>query len=262
MKGIPSSDNPYKPNDPGEGVGLDRESEKYYDGVSTSGIINSIDNDVLYEINVVSNDYNINDVYDRRIYIDARYNTNYNISLYPETIAYFPFQKNFNSTNGLRPLNFLQSSKIIPIIKYYSVVQYEEVGAWHEGYQIQLRSSKTISPLPMNSIYVDPIEGLDANDGFTIATAVKTIAKALTLMYYTSVSDRRNNIIITNPLAIGENINIDKAFTVSIFASTYCYWRGAIRNLSPLNIQGIWLQNSELYAYSDLNLYYCTLDNT
>lgn len=256
-----SPDNPYKPNDPGAGFGIDGETQRYYYGVDISQIQNTVDNDTLYEINIVSNEYTKNDIYDRRIYIDARYNTNFNISLYPETVAYFPFQKDFNSTNGLAPLNFIQNSKIIPIIKYYSIIQFEEVGAWHDGYQIQLRT-RISSPSPSNSIYVDPINGIDSANGQTIASAVRTVQAAVDRIFYNSQNDRRNNIVILGAVSISENIEIDKPFTVGLFAETYCYWQGAIRNLTPLNIQGIWFRNSELYPFNDLNLYYTTLENT
>ena len=223
-------------NDVGTGEGI-RGSKQYYYGVDIDEIEDNENNEVLYEINIVDNDYQINDIYDRRIYIDARDNLNYNISLLPETLAYFPFKKDFNSTNGLTPLNFIKNSKIIPIIKNYSISQLEEVGAWHNGYQLGLRTQFSY-PGTSFSVFVDPIDGLDTNSGKSETLAFKTVKKAMTALYYNSTEDYVTNIIITKATNITENIEIDKPFTVSILAKTYCNWVGSIQNITKS--QFIW----------------------
>jgi len=62
VKGETAYDNPYKPNDIGSGTGI-RGSKKYFNGVEIEEIEDSINNDVLYEINIVDNNYQINDIY-------------------------------------------------------------------------------------------------------------------------------------------------------------------------------------------------------
>ena len=260
VKGESNADNPYKPNDIGTGSGI-RGSKKYYYSVDIDEIQDNENNDVLYEINIVDNNYQINDIYDRRIYIDARDNLNYNISLLPETLAYFPFKKDFNSTNGLTPLNFIQNSKIIPIIKNYSIVQLEEVGAYHDGYQFGLRTQFSY-PGTSFSLFVDPISGSDDNDGKSENTAYKTVQKAVDNLYSNGTNDYVTNIIITRATNITENIEIDKPFTVSIVAKTYCNWVGSIQNITKVNLQGIWFKNTSIYPYNELNIYYCTFENS
>jgi len=181
--------------------------------------------------------------------------------LLPETLAYFPFKKDFNSTAGLTPLNFIQNSKIIPIIKNYSVFQLEEVGAWHDGYQLGLRT-KIPYPGTSFSVFVDPIDGLDTNDGKSENTAFKTVQKAVDSLYNNGSDDYVTNIIITKSANISENIEINKPFTVSIIAKSYCNWIGSIQNITKLNIQGIWFKNTAIYPYNELNIYYCTFENT
>jgi len=262
VKGEAAYDNPYKPNDIGSGYGING-SKQYYNGVDISEIEDSVNNDILYEINVVDNNYQINDIYDRRIYIDARDNLNYNISLLPETLAYFPFKKDFNSTNGLTPLNFIQNSKIIPIIKNYSILQLVEVGAWRNGYQLGLRTQFTY-PGTSFSVFVDPIDGNDTNTGKSENSAFKTVQRALDgdALYSNSTDDYVTNIIITKPSTIKENIEINKPFTVSIVAKSYCYWVGSIQNLTECNIQGVWFKNTAIYPFNKISFYYCTFDNT
>lgn len=268
VKGKTDAENPYKPYDIGTGYGI-QDSRQYYDasGNLITDIINTRDNDVLYEINVISNDYKINDIYDRRIYIDARDNLNFNISLLPETVAYFPFKKDFFATNGMGPLTSIQLSKIIPIIKNYSVIQLEEVGAWRDGYQLSLRT-KFDYPRTSFSVFVDPINGSDSvlsdgqTRGFSESTAFKTVQKAVDSLYENSINDKITNIVITTEANINENIEIDKQFTVSIVAKTYCYWSGAIQNKTPLNIMGVWFLNTAVYPLNNVNLYYCTFENS
>ena len=266
VKGTPDSENPYRPNDLGlredgvwsthtHGITIDDYISRL-ENLNREDDPDSINNDTLYALGVTSIDYTQNDVFDRRVYINARDNTNFNISLLPETLAYFPFTKDFNSTNGISPLSELEESKIIPIIKNYTIVQNEEIGAWRDGYQLNLRST----PPSTFSIHVDPITGRD-NDpnytGLTTADPVRTIAHALTLL-----TVERRNIIITSISSIEEDIEINKPFDVGIYASQYCYWRGGLKNLTRLTVQGIWFQHTNLYQYNDLTINYCTFEGT
>jgi len=260
VKGTAHYDNPYKPVD--KGTTLDR----YVNNIDPSTVdihdlsqLNNTDNDVLYEIYVTSDNYNKNDIYDRRVFVDAKNHTAFNISLYPETVAYFPFIKDFNSTNGLMPLNLPIASKIIPIIKNYNVIQTEEVGSWGTGYQLNLRDNENmVLPDTGAAIFLDPINGNNTNNGQTAVAAVKTFARALELINELE----RPNIIITSQSIITENVEINKYFTVKIFAQTYCYWQGGLQTLSQVKVQGIWFRNTNIYPFAQLELYFCTLENT
>lgn len=260
VQGSYHPNNPYRPVD----VGITKDRYVYntklenISDITDVNQFNNIDNDMLFEINVTTNDYSKNDIYDRRIYIDAKSNKLFNISLYPETIAYFPFIKDFNSTNGLVPLNSLKSSKIVPIIKNYLIIQNSEVGAYHDSYQFVLRNNpEMIFPATAFSVYVDPIYGSDTNTGDSSGTALRSIKKALTIL-----DELRCNIIITRNGIISENIEIDKPFIVKIFASNYCYWQGGLQNVTECSVQGVWFQNTNIYAYEKLNIFYCTFENS
>jgi hypothetical protein len=256
VKGTASSNNPYAPFDAGN------DTNTYDYSVSFSDVVDSKDNDVLYDINVTSLDYNKNDIYDRRIYIDSREHKNYNISLYPETVAYFPFSKDFSSTNGLQPVNFVENSKIVPIIKNFMVVDDQEIGAYHDGYQYALR---TIIEYPLStfSIFVDPQVGNDTNNG-TESFPLKTIAAAVNLCYYNNPDDRKNNIILSNTWKIQENINIDvtNSFDITIVANTYATMSGAIQSTSKLTLQGIIFDEFNIYPLANLNVYFCTFSQS
>lgn len=259
VQGSYDANNPYRPVD----VGITKDRYVYntklenIEDLTDIEQFNNTDNDILYEINVTANDYSKNDIYDRRIYVDAKSHKLFNISLYPETVAYFPFIKDFNSTNGLVPLNSLKSSKIVPIIKNYLIIQNAEVGAYHDSYQYVLRNNpEMIFPATSFSVFVDPIYGSDTNTGDSSGNALRSVKKALTLL-----DELRSNIIITRPGIISENVEINKEFPVKIFASTYCYWQGGLQNVSELSVQGIWFQNTNLYCYEKLNIFYCTFEN-
>jgi hypothetical protein len=253
VKGTVDPTNPYKPNDPGTGTGISS-GRRYYDGVAIEDIVDNVDNDTLYEINVTYLDYHYNNIFDRRIYMDAKDHTAFNISLLPETVAYFPFVKDFNSTNGIGPLNFLENSKIIPIIKNYLIIENNEVGAWHDGYQLNLRIA-----YPGNSFYVDPISGNDNNAGNSANNAFKTVAAAVAVL-----TQENPNIVITQPAVLNENIQINQSFaySVGIYAASYCYWRGGLQNIGPLTVQGIVFQNTSLYPLNTLLLQWCTLEDS
>jgi hypothetical protein len=269
VKGISDPTNPYKPNDAGPGTtyGIANEivpgNSRYYNSVDVTIMtanqnilanVDNTDNDILYEVNVVYSDYDYNNVFDRRSYIDSGSKGSFNISLLPETIAYFPFVKDFNATNGIGPINFIQMSKIVPIIKNYLVVENNEVGAWHDGYQLNLRTT-----YPGNAWYVDPINGLDTNAGTSSTNAFKTVAAAVAALTTTTP-----NIVITQPTVLNEDIQINPpaAFTVGIYASSYCYWRGGLQNIGPLIVQGIYFQNTNIYPLNQLTFQWCTIEDS
>jgi len=185
----------------------------------------------------------------------------YNISLSSETIAYFPFSRSFVATNGMSPLNYLESSKIVPIIKNFTIYQNEEIGAFHDGYQFVLRD-KLIFPGATTSISVDPINGDDFTGTGSTTKPYKTIKKALSVSNYTDQNNRRNDIIIEDNVLVTENLEVDKPFPVYIWARSYFTWRGAVQNKSLLYIQGAYFVDSEVYPLGDIWLYYCTFDDS
>lgn len=269
VKGKEEKTNPYRPFDRGT------YNTRYTLYADAKDVTNTIDNEILYEINVTNNDYSKNELYDRRIYIDAKDNTLYNISLTPETVAYMPFIQDFNATNGMMPLYPPSLSKIISIIKNYKINQREEIGAWHDGYDSTLRR---LLPFPGSSfcIFVSLDYGNDNNDGKSEASSVRTIKRALELTYYENQNNRRNNIVITtsggvinedvlintSKKIVGNTVVNQPEYEVFILARTYTIWRGALQNETPVTLQGIYFENSGIYPFSKLNINYCTLDDT
>lgn len=269
VKGKEEKTNPYRPFDRGA------YNTRYTIYADAKDVVNTIDNEILYELNVTNNDYSKNELYDRRIYIDAKDNTLYNISLTPETVAYMPFSQDFNATNGMMPLYPPSLSKIVSIIKNFKISQREEIGAWHDGYDSTLRK---LFAFPGSSfcIFVSLDYGDDNNDGKSEAGAVRTIKRALELTYYENQNNRRNNIVITtsggvinedvlvntSKKIIGNVTVTQPSYEVFILARTYSVWRGALQNETPVTLQGIYFENSGIYPFSNLNINYCTLDDT
>lgn len=254
VKGQQDDNNPYKPYD------LGTEDESHVFNVSQYDVEDKENNEILYSINVTTNDFNKNDIYDRRIWVEKETNL-YNISLSSETIAYFPFSRSFNATNGMSPINYLESSKIVPIIKNFTIYQNEEVGAYHDGYQFVLRD-KLSFPGATTSISVDPLNGSDTTGTGTITKPYKTIEKALSVSSYTDQNNRKNDIIIEDNVLLTEDVEVNKHFPVYIWARSYFTWRGALQNKSPVYIQGAYFIDSEVYPLSDIWFYYCTFDDS
>jgi len=269
VKGEANETNPYRPFDRGT------YTDQYTVGVDSSYVSDIINNEILYEFSVTSYDYSKNALYDRRIYIDAKDNTLFNISLTPETVAYMSFNQDFNATNGMMPIYTPNYSKIVSIIKNFKITQKEEIGAWREGYDSTLRKL-TSFPGASFCIFVSTDFGNDDSNGQSEAGAVRTIKRALELTYYNTQNDRRNNIILTTSGGIvNEDIRINTGYKnvggvqttqveyeILIFASTYCLWRGALQNETPVTVQGVYFENSGIYPFDVLNLFYCTLDDT
>lgn len=262
VKGSMSPNNPYSPIDNGlqrqsnvEGRLIEDYTEMELESIDTDN------NDTLYEINVTSYDFDKNDIYDRRIFVESESSPYYNISLQGETLAYFPFEKDFVSTNGLHPLLPVEKSRITSIVKNYSIKQNEEVGAWSSNYDIGLRY-KDGYPEKIGislSTFVNPDTGQDNNpsyDGRSKIFPFKTISKALQ-----AVKDGTHhpNIIITSTKTIYENIEIEieTVENVLIKAETYFKWRGNFYNKSSVTFQGIIFENFNHYVASNLSFYHC-----
>lgn len=259
VKGESDNVNPYGPHDAGDGVA------SHVNSVSRDEILNTQDNETLYAINVISRNFNYNDIYDRRVYMDSKDNKYYNISLYDQTLGYFPFKKDFLSTSNIAPLNELSSSKIVEIIKNFEIRNLEEIGAWSENYDITIRN-KLEFPATTNSIFVDPMDGSDDNNGSSEFTALKTVNKAVDLIQngdpLNSAATYPTNIVITNDYPINENININHNHKITIFAETYSRFRGALQAQSRVDFQGIQFENFNLYLFNKTTFYYCTFINS
>ncbi len=260
VKGDFDVENPYSPGD------LGNQRQVYVDGVYDVSIddVNNEDNDVLYELNVVDLNFNKNDIYDRRIFIDSDTSPYFSISLQNETLAYFPFVKDFISTNGIHPLNQIDASRIVSIVKNYSIQQNEEVGAWGTDYQMSLRYKDGYPENigPSLSTFVDNDNGKDddpAYDGTSQLLAFKTIGRAVE-----AIRDEgaQPNIVIISTSTITEDVEIDLTQEILIKAKTYTRWRGNLQNRSKITFQGIIFENFNFYAIADLDFYHCNLEDS
>jgi hypothetical protein len=252
VKGIEDKINPYAPYDSGV------TTTQYALNVSRSEILNTDDNETIYEINTMDYDFNNNDIYDRRLTVNSREHKMFNMSLYDQTLAYFPFTKDFTSTNGLSPLNQLIASKIVSIIKNFKTSQIEEVGAWGISYQITLRNLLQY-PATSQSLFVNVLSGVDTNAGDNKFQPLKTIQAAIDKI---QAGAGVSNIVVTGTDLITEDLSIDHTSKISIFASTYAQWSGNIQNKSPVDLQGFIFLNHNFYPISDVGIYYCTLTNS
>ena len=251
VKGTPDNVNPYGPYD----RGIERISHTIE--VSRDNIEDTESNDMIYEMNVIDYDYNNNDIYDRRIFVDSADHRYFNISLYDQTVGYFPYTKDFISTSGMNPLNRLNNSKIVDIIKNFNIKQLEEVGAWGIDYQLALRN-KVEYPSTGLALFVDVEEGLDTNVG-TLFEPLKTIQYALNLIE----AGADPYIIIRSEGLITEDIEIDIAVSeVRIFAQTYARWRGNIQNKTNVLFQGFQFERHNFYVINEIDFYYCTFINS
>jgi len=258
VKGKQDSINPYGPYDKGT------QRLTHVQEVDRNEIENTKSNEMLYEINVLDNDYNNNDIYDRRIFIESRDHRYFNISLYDQTVGYMPFTKDFMSTSGMNPINKLNNSKIVDIIKNFDIKQLEEIGAWGSNYQLVLRN-KLQYPATALSIFVDTDvysdgtnKGSDTNSGVDKFNPLKTIKEAVRRIKEESAPP---NIIVVSQSLIIEDIEINHIETINIFAETYARWKGNIQNITPLKMQGFIFENHNFYVVHELDLYYNTFKN-
>jgi len=251
VKGTPDEVNPYAPYD----SGIDR--SVYTVEVTRDRIEDILSNDMLYAINVFDYDFNNNDIYDRRVYVDSRDNKFYNISLYDQTVGYFPYTKDFMSTSGMSPINRLYASKIVDIIKNFDIKQLEEIGAWGANYQLALRN---IYSYPATSVttFVDVDNGDDSNSG-ELFLPLKTIREAINRIK----SGASPFIVVRSQSLITENIEIDLPVSqVRIFAASYARWSGNIQNKTPVILQGFQFENHNNYVIEDIEYCYCTFINS
>jgi hypothetical protein len=258
--------NPYAPYDDGTEritnvIGIKNENLLVSDENRT--FLDSIKNNLkysedLYEMNVIDFDYNNNDIYDRRIYVDAKDNRIYNISLYEHTAGYFPYTKDFMSTSGISPLNKIEYSKIVDIIKNFQIRQNEEIGAWNSNYQVELRNK--IDKYPVTSVFVDTIKGSDGNTNYDSHTPLKTINEAIRRVQ--NGADPfiviKNNDLITEDV----NVNLPNIPELRIIAITYARWRGNIQNITNLTMQGFQFENHNFYVNNKISFFYCTFINS
>jgi hypothetical protein len=248
VKGVYDELNPYSPYD----IGV--EKTVYTNAVGNAAIKDVTNNDQLYTINVVDKDFLNNDIYDRRIYMSSKSHKNFNMSLYQHTAGYFPFAKDFQSTSGINPLNTLNYSKIVEIIKNFKVKLLDEVGAWSDSYDITLRN-KIEMPSTSLFTFVDTKNGdddtLQPNEQaplHTINEAVKRIKRDRLPAY----------IMIMNDDLITEDVNIDHIEKLKIIARTKTHWRGNVQNLTEVVFQGIIFEDHNFYVVNNFEFYYCT----
>ena len=252
VKGVPDAINPYGPYDKGT------DKLVHTVEVSRDKIEDTKSNDMIYEINVYDYNYANNDIYDRRIFVTAADNKYFNISLYDQTVGYFPYSKDFMSTAGMNPINRLYASKIVDIIKNFNITQIEEIGAWGPNYQIALRN-KIEYPSTSLSIFVDINYGDDAASG-ELFMPIKTINEALRRIKEEGASPY---IIVKSKNLITEDIEVNIDISeVRIFAQTYAKWKGNIQNKTPLVIQGFQFERHNIYAIESIKFYYCTFINS
>jgi hypothetical protein len=252
VKGDYDELNPYGPYDRGT------ERLSHVNAVTSRDDIEDIDsNDMIYEINVFDYDYNNNDIYDRRIYVDSKDNRYYNISLYDQTVGYFPFKKDFSSSAGIGPLNRLTNSKIVDIIKNFDIKQLEEIGAWGPNYQLSLRKGLQFPGTDL-AIYVNVDNGSDSNDG-QLFSPLKTIGEAVERIR----AGAEPFIVVTSESLIRENVEFDLEISeIQIFAQTYARWSGAIQNKMPVKLWGFQFEKHNTYVVDDIDFYYCTFINS
>ena len=251
VKGTPDEVNPYAPYD----SGTDR--SVYTIEVARDKIEDVESNDVIYAINVFDYDFNNNDIYDRRVYVDSRDNKFYNISLYDQTVGYFPYTKDFMSTSGMSPINRLYASKIVDIIKNFEIKQLEEIGAWGPNYQLALRN---LHAYPATSVttFVDVDSGNDANSG-ELFLPLKTIKEAIKRIK----NGASPYIVVKSQSLITEDVEIDLPVSqVKIFAQSYARWSGNIQNKTPVMLQGFQFENHNNYIIEDIEYCYCTFINS
>ncbi|MFW6002166.1 MAG: hypothetical protein ACOCQD_02400, partial [archaeon] len=268
VKGKSHVDNPYSPVEPGQTISTHIEG-KYIDDYTEQELLdfNTEDNDTLYAINVTSYDFDKNDIYDRRIFIDSETSPYYNISLQNETLAYFPFEKDFISTNGLHPINQIEKSRITSIVKNYSISQNEEVGAWSQNYNLALRYKDGYPEKigPTISTFVDAINGFDDGeenddhsnyDGSSRVFPFKTIGRAVK-----AIKDGRAdpNIVVISTSVIYEDVEveIDTVDHILIKADTHFTWHGNFYNKSEVRFQGIRFENFNHYIAAETSFYHC-----
>lgn len=253
VKGESDEINPYGP--------YDRGNERITHTIATDreNIEDTESNDMIYEINVVDFNYEYNDIYDRRVYVDSRDNRYYNISLYDQTVGYFPYTKDFMSTSGMNPLNRLYNSKIVDIIKNFDIQQLEEIGAWGPNYQLALRSNEEL-PYPATglALFVDVNSGNDTSEGETF-TPLKTIKEAVRRITEDGASPY---IIVKSEGLITEDIEINHTSEIQIFAQTYARWKGNIQNKTSLAMKGFQFERHSFYAINNLRFHYCTFINS
>lgn len=260
VKGRVDVEVPYAPGEFGD------ERDTHVDGVYGVSIddVNNDDNEMLYEINVLDLDFEKNDIYDRRIFVEGMSSDFYNISLSNETLAYFPFVRDFVSTNGIHPINELEKSRIVSIIKNYSITQNEEVGAWSGSYQLALRFKGGYPEKVGTSLstFVDSEKGRDDDPNFTGDSqllAFKTVGRALRAVEEDGANP---NIVISSDTIINENIEINSNFDILITAKTHTTWRGAIQNRTNVTFQGIRFENTGFYVINEISFYHCDFINS
>lgn len=268
VKGVSHRDNPYSPVEDGHSISTHVEGG-LIEGYSKQEleIFNTEDNDTLYAINVTSYDFDKNDVYDRRIFVDSETSPYYNISLQNETLAYFPFEKDFISTNGLHPIKEIEKSRITSIVKNYAISQNEEVGAWSSNYDLNLRYKDGYPEKigPTISTFVDSLNGYDDGDvndehsnydGSSRIFPFKTIKRAVRAIKYEGANP---NIVVTSTSTIYEDVevDIDTVDHILIKADTHFTWRGNFYNKSEVRFQGIRFENFNHYIAAETSFYHC-----
>jgi hypothetical protein len=248
VKGMFDELNPYSPYDSGI------ESSVYADAVGNAGVQDTENNDMLYTINVIDENFLNNDIYDRRIYVESKSHKNFNMSLYHHTAGYFPFIKDFQSTSGIGPLNKLTQSKITEIIKNFSIRLLDEVGAWSDSYDLTLRN-KTEMPSSSLFMYVNTKNGDDTVLQPNEQAPLLTINEAVRRIKHDHLPAY---IMIINDDFITEDVNIDYTDKLRIFARTKATWRGNIQNLTEVMFQGFIFEGHNFYVANSFEFYYCT----